>query len=75
MKQTLLGLLFIGLTSYTTQPARVQSKVYICVSSSASVYHQTRECRGLSNCTHTIKAVTENEAVNDYARRKCRVCY
>ncbi|MGN6354122.1 MAG: hypothetical protein ACTHLB_12080, partial [Parafilimonas sp.] len=49
--------------------------VYICVSRTAYVYHKTKECRGLSRCTHEIKKITKKEAVDDYGRRACKVCY
>lgn len=45
--------------------------VYICVT--GKVYHSTKECRGLSNATHTIKAVSLNEIQK--TRRTCKICY
>jgi hypothetical protein len=75
MKKILLGLLFIGLTSHSVSLIKPQEKVYICVSSSAYAYHQYINCNGLNKCTHTIKFVTENEAINTYGRRKCKICY
>jgi len=36
--------------------------VYICVSKTASKYHYDRGCRGLKQCTHTIEAVSLEEA-------------
>ena len=52
-----------------------QDKVYICDSRTAYAYHKLKSCRGLRNCTHTIKEITEYEAKNTYKRRKCKVCY
>ena len=52
-----------------------QEKVFICVSTTAKVYHSAQDCRGLSACTHTIKKVTLSEAKNEYGRRTCKVCY
>lgn len=45
--------------------------VYICVT--GKVYHSTKECRGLSNATHKIKAVSLSEAQK--TRRACKICY
>ena len=45
--------------------------VYICVT--GKVYHSTRECKGLSNATHKIKAVSLSEAQK--TRRACEICY
>lgn len=45
--------------------------VYICVT--GKVYHSTKECRGLGNATHKIKAVSLSEAQK--TRRACKICY
>lgn len=45
--------------------------VYICVT--GKVYHSTKECRGLSNATHKIEAVSLSEAQK--TRRVCKICY
>lgn len=45
--------------------------VYICVT--GKVYHSTKDCRGLSNATHKIKAVSLSEAQK--TRRACKICY
>ena len=45
--------------------------VYICVT--GKVYHSTKECRGLSNAIHKIKAVSLSEAQK--TRRACKICY
>ncbi|MBF4473061.1 hypothetical protein [Flavobacterium sp. HJJ] len=37
-------------------------EVYICVSSTATKYHLTKTCKGLDECTHTIKKVTLKQA-------------
>jgi hypothetical protein len=65
------SLAFTRPTSLTTNEAQV----YICVSNTAKVYHQDRDCRGLEACTHTIKKVSESIAINEYGRRACKVCY
>ena len=43
----------------------------ICVT--GKVYHSTKDCRGLSNATHKIKAVSLSEAQK--TRRACKICY
>ena len=45
--------------------------VYICVT--GKVYHAYKDCRGLSNATHKIKAVPLSEAQK--TRRACKICY
>lgn len=57
--------------SFTTQNVNV----YICNSTTASVYHSTKSCRGLGRCTHEIKEVSKEDAVKKYGRRACKVCY
>ena len=71
-----LLLLTVNLFIQSRQPAAVPSPrttVYICVT--GKVYHAYRSCRGLRNATHEIKAVSESEAINEWNRRKCKVCY
>ena len=79
MKFLLASLAFILLASTHIAgniPAHVQTaEVYICLSANAKAYHAKKECKGLDACTHTIKKVTEKEAINDYNRRACKVCY
>lgn len=57
--------------SFTTQTTISDTTVYICVT--GKVYHSTRNCRGLRNATHTIKAVSLSEASR--TRRACKICY
>lgn len=42
--------------------ANSAKNVYICVSPYAKKYHYNKLCRGLKNCTHTIKEVSLQEA-------------
>lgn len=37
-------------------------EVYICISKTATKYHLAGNCKGLSECTHTIKKVTLKKA-------------
>lgn len=39
-----------------------KTAVYICNSDGATKYHYSKNCRGLSKCTHTISKVTIDEA-------------
>lgn len=48
--------------------------VYICDSKTAYVYHSTKDCAGLNACTHEIKKVTLDDAINKYERRACKKC-
>lgn len=48
-----------------------ETTVYICVT--GKVYHSTKNCRGLSNATHKIEAVSLSEAKK--TRRACKICY
>ena len=57
----------------TATPHRVVY-VYLCDSETAHVYHSTKDCRGLRNCTHKIIKVTLDDAVNKYNRRACKIC-
>ena len=45
--------------------------VYICVT--GKVYHSTKDCRGLANAKHKIKAISLSEAQK--TRRPCKICY
>lgn len=69
-------LLIVGIvphiyTKDTTNISLQERVVYICVT--GKVYHSTRECKGLSNATHKIKAVSLSEAQK--TRRACKICY
>ena len=44
--------------------------VYICVT--GKVYHSTRDCSGLNNAKHKIKAIPLSEAKK--TRRACKIC-
>lgn len=50
---------------------QTSSDVYICVSKTASKYHYSKSCRGLSACTHTISKVTLNDAKNKGYKSLC----
>jgi hypothetical protein len=52
----------------------VETFVYLCDSPSAYVYHSTKDCKGLSHCTHEIITVTLPDAINKYKRRACKIC-
>lgn len=48
-----------------------EALVYIC--ETGKVYHSTKDCRGLNNATHKIKAVSLSEAQR--TRRACKICF
>ena len=61
----------LALQSFTSETTGSDTTVYICVT--GKVYDSTRGCRGLSNATHKIKAVSLSEAKK--TRRACKICY
>ena len=82
-KRLVLLLLFvISITGFTTSSCstnatsidQIQDSVYICFSSTAHVYHSSRNCSGLSHCTHEIIKVSLSDAINKYGRRACKIC-
>lgn len=72
MKRIVLtALLLWPLTGMTVEQSK---KVYICNSKYATVYHADKECKGLGNCTHSVKELTLGEAQRK-KRRACKICY
>lgn len=67
-------LLTSGLNTYEADAIEQQAKVYICTGSSATTYHASKNCRGLSSCKGSIKEVTKDEAIS-MKRRPCKICY
>jgi hypothetical protein len=53
----------------------LNSGVFICDSKTSKVYHSTKTCRGIKNCSHEIKEVTLKEATGTYSRVACKICY
>jgi hypothetical protein len=64
----ILSLFFITSFSYN-------STVYLCDSSTSIAYHQVKSCRGLKACTHSIIAVSQTKAFNEYEKKPCKICY
>lgn len=56
MKTLLLTLLLFNVVRCTP------TTVYVCDSPNAYRYHLTKNCRGLSNCSHRILAISIEEA-------------
>ena len=48
--------------------------VYICTGGSATRYHASKNCKGLSNCGGAIREVTIEQA-EEMGRTPCRICY
>ena len=75
MKRTLQFFIVLitmfALQSFAPATSRGGTTVYICVT--GKVYHATKDCRGLKNATHEIKAVSLAEAKK--TRRACKICY
>ena len=59
------------LPSFTATTSGGDTTVYICVT--GKVYHSTKNCRGVRNATHKIKAISLSEAQK--TRRVCKICY
>lgn len=59
------------LQSFTTYSTNDSVTVYIC--ETGKVYHSTKECRGLKNAKHKIKAIPLKEAQK--TRKPCKICY
>jgi hypothetical protein len=77
----LLSLLLLAATANVISAGNIHYKVpaketyvYLCDSETAHVYHSTKDCRGLSHCTHRIIKVTLDEAIHKYDRRACKLC-
>jgi uncharacterized protein YgiM (DUF1202 family) len=64
-------------TIRATNPVATKNSVsvYICDSKNAYAYHSSTSCRGLNRCTHGVYKVTKSEAVEDYRRQACKICY
>ena len=73
MKNKLASLVFLMVCVALAAPAAHSNSgsVYICVT--GKVYHSTKNCWGLSNATHKVKAVSLSEAQKK--RRPCKICF
>ncbi len=49
-------------------------EVWICTGPEAYVWHKTRNCRGLNDCSGSIVKRNVNELGSKY-QRKCKICY
>ena len=49
------------------------TKVYVCTGGSSVCYHKTSKCMGLSNCSKSIKKISQENATSD--RNPCKICY
>ncbi|TDD75266.1 hypothetical protein [Flavobacterium caseinilyticum] len=64
MKKLILVLLMVILPSFYGFKTLSDNDVYICISKTASKYHYSQNCKGLSRCTHTISKVSVKDAKN-----------
>lgn len=48
--------------------------VYVCNGPSATKYHKTKNCRGLSRCSTNIEKISKSDAVKK-GRSACKICY
>jgi hypothetical protein len=51
-----------------------EETVYVCTGPSSRCYHSKRRCKGLENCSGTIRAVSIDEAIK-WGRRPCKFCH
>jgi hypothetical protein len=63
----------IFLVSINFCSCKDERQVLICESGTAHAYHKSM-CKGLKKCTHSIKTVTKNEAIEMH-RDQCDYCY
>lgn len=68
MKTMVFYVLFLSLLSF-----RDNNHVFICNSLNAKAYHKNDDCKGLEKCTHEIKEITIDEALNKKLK-PCKVC-
>lgn len=71
---TLTAGIAVGYISAKDVPAAAeQNYVYICTGPKSAVYHKTNSCRGLKNCSTSVKKVTKEQA-EKMGRRPCKIC-
>lgn len=66
MKQLLL------FTILMFAPASAPKRVYVCDGPYAKKYHGKKNCRGLENCSGSIKSISLQEA-REMGRTPCRI--
>lgn len=72
MKIILSILIFINTLCNPAKP----EEVYICISPTAIAFHKTKtNCKGIRACSHEIKKVTREDAINKYKYRACKLCF
>ena len=57
----------------TTPADAGQTYVYICTGPKSVAYHKVSSCKGLNNCSTSVKKVTLTDA-KKMGRRPCKVC-
>lgn len=62
MKKLIIILIIITLPTFYGFTTLTAGDVYICVSKTASKYHYSQDCKGLSRCSHTISKVSLTDA-------------
>ena len=73
-----------GLTAYycsanhdkiiASQDANIVQEVYICTGKTATTYHKTSSCKGLSRCGGIVEKMNVDDAKKK-GRRACKICY
>ena len=70
---TALCMLATSLNTSEVDAMEQKTKVYICTGTSATAYHASKTCRGLSSCKGSIKEITIDEA-KAMKRKPCKIC-
>lgn len=53
----------------------IYQTVYICGGKYAYAYHSYQNCKGLNNCQSKVYYTSENDAINQYGRVPCCLCW
>lgn len=74
LKTTLLLTTLIMTFSACTSDFDDETIVYICTGKSATKYHSSRNCNGLSSCKGSVIAINITKAKRE-GRTACKLCY
>ncbi len=55
--------------------ASKEMTVYVCTGHTATTFHASPNCRGLSRCKGEVIGVSSATARQEMGRRSCRICY
>jgi hypothetical protein len=72
MKKNIVAFLMIGLLTLPQCANNKTNTVYICNSKSAAKYHRNKNCKGLNDCKHDIKAMDIDSLPAKF--KPCTIC-